>query len=135
MPTVNITTPITFSFSTDVGSVSTVGRSPFHQLIYVDDMQNVFFNLNTFAENVLYYHSSLGEWVTYPALFDDPHTSFSIGTDVSATDIRPQIMLNESTLRHRPLKGDRCKVRNINYLVDDSQKDGVGVTTIYFRLN
>ncbi len=135
MPPVTITAPVTVTLSVDLGSASVIGRSAFHQLIYVDDMASTFFNVDEFAENVRYYHSSLQAWQTYPALFDDPHTSFSMGPETEVTNVRPQIMLNESTMLHVPLKGDKCTIRGITYYVDDSQKDGVGVTTIFFRIS
>lgn len=135
MPVANCTEVLAAVFQVSIESIATVGRGTFHQAIYADDLNNVFFNTDEFAEQASYFHSSLGRWETYSVLFDDPYTSFGLGPETQLTNIRPQAMVSEDVLKHKPLKGDKFRIHGVDYFVDDSQKDGVGVITIFFRIN
>lgn len=106
----------------------------FQQLLYRDDLANVFFNTNEFSETCSYYHSSLGVWQSYSVLFDDPSADVSLLGDAEFNTNRPQIQASEAVFVHRPLKNDRCRVRGKTYIVEDVVSDGVGVTTVYLRL-
>ena len=116
-----------------VSAQSTV-LNDFQQLLYVNDLNSVFFNTAEFAITISYYHSSLSEWTNYQAIFDDPHTSFSMGANVDFNTLRPQLQLYESALKHRILKRDLCIVNSVQYHIDDFVSDGVGVTTCFLRI-
>lgn len=135
MPAATLTAPVEITFVVQALTPAVISRTDFHKLIYVDDLNNCFFNEAEFAEQALYQHASLGSTVTYQCLFDDPYTSLSIGGDTEVTTVRPCISVAETSLRHVVVKGDRCTVRGITYFVDDYQSDGVGVVKIYLRRN
>ena len=99
-----------------------------------DDLANVFFNVNEFAETVSYYHSSLKEWQSYSAIFDNPHTTARLSGEAEFSTRRPQIQIDESVMLHRPLKNDRVLRRGKTYFVEDVESDGVGVSILYLRI-
>lgn len=117
-----------------IPSVETPVVSEFEQIIYHDDLENVFFNVEEFAMTISYYHSSLDEWVEYSVIYDDPHASVSLGTAVTFNSLRPQFQISEAELLHPVLKNDRCIVKGKRYRIDDFMSDGVGVTTVYLRI-
>lgn len=110
------------------------GLNDFQQLLYVTDLDNVFMNVEEFGITISYYHSSLDRWVDYPVIFDDPYASQNMGAENEFNSIRPQFQVSEARLEHRILKKDKCIINGINYLIEDFQSDGVGVTTVYMRV-
>jgi hypothetical protein len=110
------------------------GLNAFQDLIYVQDLDNVFMNTEEFGITIQYYHSSLNQWISYPVLFDDPYISMSLGSEGEFNSIRPQFQVSEARLAHRILKKDKCTINGVSYLVEDFQSDGVGVTTVFLRV-
>ena len=130
-------TPSGFSAAPSWGTpgVYHPGLNDFQQLIYVEDLDNVFMNLEEFGISINYYHSSINQWVSYPVLYDDPFASMNLGSEGGEfNSIRPQFQVSEARLAHRILKKDKCIINGIIYLVEDFQSDGVGVTTVYLRV-
>lgn len=109
------------------------GLNDFQQLIYVDDLADVFFNNDEFAVSIAYYHSTLDSWSTYQVLFDNPYASVRVA-EGEFNSLRPQFQVSEAALVHPILKQDRCTFRGRTYYVEDFESDGVGVTTVYMRL-
>jgi hypothetical protein len=121
--------------SVGTAEVLSIALNDFQQLLYVDDMAGVFFNEDTDTISINYYHSSLGRWVPYTVIYDDPHTSANIGAGYEFNTLRPQFQVPESILSHRILKKDRCVLKGVEYRIDDFISDGVGITTVYLRLS
>ena len=105
----------------------------FQRLLYYTDLDEVFMNLEEFAIEISYWHSSLDEWVSYPVLFDDPHASVSLGAEGEFNTRRPQFQISEARLKQRILKKDRCSINGVEYRIEDYVSDGVGVTTVFLR--
>lgn len=129
-------TPVGILVTASLGEAATSQTvvNDFQRLLYFTDLDDVFMNLEEFAISVNYYHSSLGVWVSYPVMFDDPHASINIGGENEFNTIRPQFQISEARLKHRILKKDRCKINGIEYRVEDFISDGVGISTIYLRM-
>ena len=119
-----------------VGSAEllSVVLNDFQQLLYVDDMTDVFFNTETDVLAINYYYSSLDKWLPLTVIYDDPHTSVNIGAGMEFNTLRPQFQVPESSLAHRVLKKDKCILKGVEYRIDDFISDGVGVTTVFLRL-
>jgi len=115
-----------------VPTVNAIAVSEFEQLLYHDDLENVFFNTDEFAITISYYHSSLNKWTSYAVIFDDPYAAVTLN-QIDFTSIRPQFQVAESKLLHPILKNDRCKIKGVEYRIEDYSQDGVGVTTVYLR--
>lgn len=126
-------TPLSASTIINSPSIDKISRNAFQELLYCTDLQNIFLNLNEFAIEIDYYHSSMDLWKKYNVLFDDPHASFGVGEGQFNT-LRPQIQLKECGLLNRILKNDKVKIKNITYRIEDFVSDGVGVITVYLRL-
>lgn len=124
--------PISVSPSVGVISATVIVVNDFQALLFQTDLSDVFMNANEFGENIVYTHSSLDVAKPYSVIYDDPHTSVKLG-DAGFNSLRPQFQISEAVLTHRILKADTCVVRGIEYVVEDSISDGVGVTTVYLR--
>lgn len=114
-------------------TLTQIGESAFFQTVYRDDLANVFFNLQEFAETGMIYHTDLAAWFTYSVLFDDPKTSMRFGTDADVTELKPQVMVATRALKAPIQKTDRVIVRGVRYQIEDIDSDGVGVTSIFLR--
>lgn len=119
--------------STGTPQVQHIQVTDFHDLIYNEDIDNVFINQAEFGDTVVnYYHSSLKRWQIYNTIFDNPTILSSIEqADVNL--IVPQFQISEYNLLHPILKSDRCIIRNVPYRVEQAISDGVGITTVYLR--
>jgi len=118
---------------TGTPSVALLTLNDFQQAVYKTDLANTFFNAGEFAIEINYYHSSLDTWQAYDVLYDDPQASVNLAGPANFNTTRPQFQIQESALRHRILKEDRCLVKGKYYSVEDFISDGVGVTTVYLR--
>lgn len=115
-------------------TVSQPTVNEFQAALYRDDLANVFFNTDEFAETVSYYHSFLGTWHSYAILWDDPGASVNLVGDTDFNTLRPQFQIAGSVLAHKILKDDKVRRRGKIYIVDDLMEDGVGTTVVFLRL-
>lgn len=115
------------------GSTSQQSFNPFLLSVMETDLQNVFFSGGDFNESVRIYHTTLGVWQTYSVCFDDPSTTIDFGADADVSDLKPQIMIPNYALKAKLSKQDKITARGTQYLVDDVNNDGVGVTTVFMR--
>lgn len=118
-----------------VGSASATQQSfnPFLLSVMETDLQNVFFSGSDFNESARVYHSVIGMWHLYNVDFDDPSTTIDFGADADVSDLKPQIMIPNYALKAKISKNDKVTVRGTQYMVEDINNDGVGVTTIFLR--
>lgn len=114
-------------------SVSQQTFNPFLFSVMETDLQNVFFNGSDFNESARVYHATLGAWYSYSVDFDDPSTTIDFGADANLSDLKPQIMIPNYALKAKFSKQDKITVRGTQYLVEDVNNDGVGVTTVFLR--
>jgi hypothetical protein len=96
-----------------------------------DDLENVFFNKDEFAEEWTY-HPFGG--VDYPItpIFDNEYQSVGPGGSVEINSTNPNIRLRESELHAAPGPKDEVTGRGIRYSLTTPEPDGVG--TILFTL-
>lgn len=114
-------------------SVAIVVQNDFLKRIYGQDLTNIFFNSNHFAESVQYTHVSFGRVATYKGLYDDPHSSRNFGAGADYDGIVPQVQLIESALSFPVRKNDLLTIRGQRFIVESEEPDGVGVTTLRLR--
>lgn len=80
-----------------------------------DDLNDNFFNLDEFAEEIIY-RPSAGPEVTIQGLFDFPSTSVASESEVDVIDNRPHMTIKESDIPGGKLKStDRFIIRGIEY--------------------
>ena len=127
------TTTISRPASVGVAYASQQQFNDFLNTVMYDDMQNVFFANSEFRESCLVYHSLLETWVTYNVMFDDPSTTIDFGSDADLSDLKPQVMISTFELSAKINKDDKVKIRGTQYIVEDVNNDGVGVTTVFLR--
>lgn len=133
--TISVSAPaVTTPSQVTTPSATKIALNAFQQMVYRDDLNDVFFNDEDFAISISYYHSHLELWQIYKVISDDIGTSVDLlnGHDFRTTD--PQFQVSSSALKHKILRGDYCLVGGKKYFVRDYEDDGVGVTTIYLRL-
>lgn len=123
-----INTPVAYS-----GSITLNSFNDFQKQLLEDDLENVFFNEDEFAEAVNYYHSAIGKYRTYFPIYDKPSTSLNIAEE-EAHMRKPQLQLRANGLLHKVLKGDRVVVKGKTYFVENYDNPGLGVITIFLRL-
>lgn len=128
-------TPSLISRPATVGGATTTQQSfnPFLLSVMETDLQNVFFNGLDFNETIRIYHTALGSWQTYSVNFDDPSTTVDFGADADLSDLKPQFMIPNYVLKAKISKADKYTVRGAQYVTEDINNDGVGVTTVFMR--
>ena len=99
----------------------------------VNDLDNVFFNTDEFAEysSIQYTHSKSGITETYKAIYDDPTQDIKAGSNTEIIALKPQIQMPLPYMKEEPNINDVLVVRGIRYSIDSYESDGVGVITIY----
>lgn len=127
--------PSLISRPATVGGASSSQQSynPFLLSVMETDLQNVFFAGTDFNESARIYHSAIAMWHLYDVCFDDPSTTIDFGADADVSDLKPQIMIPNYALKAKISKDDKITVRGVQYIVEDVNNDGVGVTTIFMR--
>ena len=103
------------------------------QIQMKDDLDNVFFNTNEFAEkeSIQYIHSKSGVTRIYEAIFDNPSQDVKAGSQTEILGIKPQVQIPSWLMEHQPILNDVLIVKGIRYNIDSYEDDGVGVVTIY----
>jgi len=122
--------PPSYINTSEYGTVTTtiVGIGVFRQCME-DDLEDIIFNEDEFAEPVQYTHVT-GEEREYIAIVDDPNYSSNVGTNIDISTREMCIRLQESKLARRPNNKDVVIVRGISYNIIDPDPDGVGTITL-----
>lgn len=112
-------------------TISLILRNAF-QTLMESDLENGFFNLNEFAEMVVYIHKD-GTTIQLPVIFD--HEMQLIDADAGAEVLsrHPIMQAQTSAFSILPDKGDKVVIRGVRYQVISYEPDGTGVAS--FRLH
>ena len=131
--TVTVTSTILRPASVGTATSTQQSFNPFLLSVMETDLQNVFFNGGDFNEQARIYHTVLGAWQPYSVDFDDPSTTVDFGADADLSDLKPQFMIPNYALKAKLSKQDKVVIRGTQYIIEDINNDGVGVTTVFMR--
>lgn len=112
-------------------SVIHIARSQFESLLN-SDLDRVFFNSSEFARPVSYTHIT-GETRVYNAIFDEPFSDVSPGSELSVNITTPQLKIKQDAFVRYPMKGDSLTFKGVIFVVDAIRPDGVGVMLLYLH--
>jgi hypothetical protein len=111
--------------------VVTIVRNSFEKMME-NDLQDVFFNIEEFAENVLYICKD-GTTFNLPVIFDNQSIMIDPDTGAEVLSSQPMMYAQSSDFKVRPDKGDKVLRKGVRYQIISHEPDGVGVTS--FRLH
>lgn len=112
-------------------TISLILRNAF-QTLMESDLENGFFNLNEFAEMVVYIHKD-GTTIQLPVIFDHEMQLIDVDAGAEVLSRHPIMQAQTSDFSILPDKGDKVVIRGIRYQVISYEPDGTGVAS--FRLH
>ena len=95
----------------------------------VEDLDNVIFNTDEFAEDITYSPSG-GSPYSLKGIFDHEYEDINPETNEAIVSEQPNVQVDENKLQAEPKPNDEVTIRSVVYKVIKSEKNGVGVTRI-----
>lgn len=98
------------------------------------DINSVFINENEFAEEIIIKPANSDPDYVYSGIFDSAYELVNIDTEADISSINPVVQVKENDLPQQIVQEDIISIRGVDYIVTDTQSDGVGIMLIILNL-